>query len=438
MKKKVFLLFFVFIFLTTLVFSATITVTNPHSGQVWYKGKTYTITWVKSGSMKEIVKLRLFKKDDQGFKLRITDSTENDGSFEWTVPATVADGSYYIRVKTIDNAVYDDGDLFEIKDKKFDNNSGINGSTNNIGLRRPHYSVLMKISIISPSKSSEWKEGNTMKISWDDKYTKGKKVNIELYDYTGKRLIKTIQKNWRLGNAFKWTIPKLEDTSTLNRQFRIKITTSDKSAEGMSDNFHISRNIVKKTIIIPYDDIQPKWKGFRQFNILCNPSRSDYVSWKGIKGTAIVGYENSYREWGVSCFFKQHESLRSYIHFNLNQLPKNIMIISAVLNLEVVKDVYLAPGEVAHRPTETSLGRIVALTSPLTNAFSLNGNDIYTTDYDNLKIIKVPITKTVINWRKGKNYGLVLISRDEAFHKTKEINIFYFKPSLKVVYFESE
>ena len=438
MRKKLFLLFVVAIFLTTLGFSATITVTNPHTGQVWYKGKTYTITWIKAGSMKGVVKIRLFKKDDQGFKLRIADSAPNNGNYKWTVPTNLVNGFYYIRVKTVDNLVYDNGDLFEIKGKELNYNLGANGSTKNISIRRPHYSIPMKISIFTPSKSSEWKEGNIMKINWDDKYTKGKKVNIELYDYTGKRLIRTIQKNWLLGNAYKWTIPKLEDTSTLNRQFRIKVITSDKSAEGMSGIFHISKNIVKKIVIIPYDVIQPKWKGFRQFNIICNPSRSDYVSWKGVEGTAIVGYENSYREWGLNCFFKQHESLRSYIHFNLNQLPKNIMIISAVLNLEVVKYVYVAPGEVAHQPTETSLGRIVALTSPLANAFSLSGNDIYTTNYDNLKIIKVPITKTVINWRKGKNYGIVLISRDEAFHKTKEINIFYFKPSLKVVYFENK
>ena len=441
MKKRILLFFLGGVFILTLAYSQSITVISPNGGENWVIGNTYIVRWNSSG-ISGTVGIKLFQNGKSlGY---IAQNVPNTGSYSWTIGSLIGVGPisagdhYQIQVKKSGVAAGLSKGYFTIKSEK-DVSISLSNISKNISLNQSNRpKIIREIKIFSPNNKSNWTEGNTYRISWEKLYLKGKKVNIELYDYTGKRLIKTIQKNWWLGNAYKWTIPKLEDTSTLNRQFRIKIITSDKRAEGMSDMFHISKYIVKKTIIIPYDVIQPKWKGFRQFNIICNPSRSDYVSWKGIEGTAIVGYENSYREWGVNCFFKQHEALRSYIYFNLNQLPKNITIVSAVLNLEVVKYVYLAPGEVAHQPTETSLGRIVALTSPLANAFSLNGNDIYTTNYDNLKIIKVPITKTVINWRKGKNYGLVLISKDEAFHKTKEINIFYFKPSLKVVYLEEK
>ncbi len=111
--KKIFMFLLFAMFIVAIGYSQSITITSPHSGNCWEKGKTYTITWTKSGTMNANVKIRLYQG---GTKiLSITDSTPNNGSYGWTVPATVADGSYYIRVKTTDNAVYDDSDTFQIK-----------------------------------------------------------------------------------------------------------------------------------------------------------------------------------------------------------------------------------------------------------------------------------------------------------------------------------
>ena len=91
---------------------ASITITSPSSGTSWKKGTTYTITWTKSGNMNSRVKIRLYQGNTK--VLRIADSTANDGSYSWTVPGSLQNGQYRIRVKTIDNQVYDDSDSFEI------------------------------------------------------------------------------------------------------------------------------------------------------------------------------------------------------------------------------------------------------------------------------------------------------------------------------------
>ncbi len=123
MRKKVLLLVVVISFLAITAYSGTITIKSPRTGDVWYKGKTYTIKWDKSGQMNSRVKIRLYRGNM--VILNITDSTENDGSFSWKVLTALPDGNYVVRVKTIDNKIFDDSDNFKIL-KEFSNISGIN------------------------------------------------------------------------------------------------------------------------------------------------------------------------------------------------------------------------------------------------------------------------------------------------------------------------
>jgi hypothetical protein len=96
----------------------SITVTNPHTGDIWYKGDTKTITWTKTGTMDSNVKISLRDSTSTTNILDITNSTLNDGNFSWEIPTLVTPGNYVIRVRTMDNEVYGDSELFSIK-KKF-------------------------------------------------------------------------------------------------------------------------------------------------------------------------------------------------------------------------------------------------------------------------------------------------------------------------------
>ncbi|MEN8155072.1 MAG: Ser-Thr-rich GPI-anchored membrane family protein, partial [Acidobacteriota bacterium] len=95
--------------------AAGILVASPSTNNVLKRGSEYTISWTLTGAQNANVKLRVFQGAVQ--ILNITDSTPNDGSYTWTVPADMTMGNdLVIRVKAIDNLVSDDSGLLTIED----------------------------------------------------------------------------------------------------------------------------------------------------------------------------------------------------------------------------------------------------------------------------------------------------------------------------------
>ena len=81
-----------------------IAVTDPAAGARWMRGTTQTINWTKSGTQADTVKIQLFR--DTTKVSDITLSTENDGTFDWAIPANLtARTGYTIRVTTTDGKV---------------------------------------------------------------------------------------------------------------------------------------------------------------------------------------------------------------------------------------------------------------------------------------------------------------------------------------------
>ena len=77
-----------------------ITVTSPNGGETWIKGTTQTITWTDNISGN--VKIRLFKGSTVA--AIIAASTPSNGSFDWTVSTSLADGdNYKVEVRSLDN-----------------------------------------------------------------------------------------------------------------------------------------------------------------------------------------------------------------------------------------------------------------------------------------------------------------------------------------------
>lgn len=111
--------FFAILFMlaATGVSAQRITVTSPGSGDVLRPGQDLTVTWTTSGEMDDRVRIRLWKGTG-GAARRVhdfSDDTANDGEHACTLPASLAAGDdYFVRVITVDEAVYDDGSLFSI------------------------------------------------------------------------------------------------------------------------------------------------------------------------------------------------------------------------------------------------------------------------------------------------------------------------------------
>ena len=90
--------------------TTTFAVTLPNGGESWQQHSTYDITW-GTGTIggEVIIELRTGSGTTGSTALEIAAETNNDGSYSWEIPYTVATGSdYSIRIRSkIDSETVD-------------------------------------------------------------------------------------------------------------------------------------------------------------------------------------------------------------------------------------------------------------------------------------------------------------------------------------------
>lgn len=111
--KRLWLCLLVFAFLPVSLAAQRIRVTNPGAGVSWGRGASHEITWTRTGEMDSNVRIVLLRADGTNVG-RIVNTTPNDGSYTWEIPADTEPGSYKIRVVTVDGAVRDTSADFTI------------------------------------------------------------------------------------------------------------------------------------------------------------------------------------------------------------------------------------------------------------------------------------------------------------------------------------
>ncbi len=96
----------------SIVKDCKLSVQSPNGGEKWYIGDTHAIEW-NPGVSDDDVKIYLFKEKEQ-IMMRITAETDNNGSYIWIVPDTLAEGSdYRIYVKSyFDESIADESDAY--------------------------------------------------------------------------------------------------------------------------------------------------------------------------------------------------------------------------------------------------------------------------------------------------------------------------------------
>jgi hypothetical protein len=90
----------------------SITVTSPREGETLAFGQVCMITWTSSGNLPDKVIIRLRRAGSPASEpavLTIAAETANDGSFSWAVPASLAAGSYFVRIKATDAVAANSG-----------------------------------------------------------------------------------------------------------------------------------------------------------------------------------------------------------------------------------------------------------------------------------------------------------------------------------------
>jgi hypothetical protein len=97
---------------------ANIIISSPKGGDVCYANQNYEIRWSTEGISKLAnVKIELYR--GVKYTYTITSLTRNDGSYTWTIPSTIADGTNYrIKITAMNlKQTYNYSEYFTIKSK---------------------------------------------------------------------------------------------------------------------------------------------------------------------------------------------------------------------------------------------------------------------------------------------------------------------------------
>ncbi len=191
-----------------------ITLTSPNGGESWTVGTTHTIKWGYIGDCGSTVKIELLRN---GSVCRtITNSTSNDGSYDWTAAQCGSyETGYKIRVSDNSSSEYDDSDSsFDIPDEV----------------------IPCNITVTDPSSGDNWNKGTEETIRWNHTGG-GSYVKIELYK--GPSYQCTISSSTLNDGAYPWIVDDCNGGGGEN--YRVKITnTSDTDCLDYSDQFKIS------------------------------------------------------------------------------------------------------------------------------------------------------------------------------------------------------
>lgn len=89
-----------------------ISVTNPGEGDVYANGSTLPITWTWAGPFRD-VKIQL-STDNGATYTSIIDQTDNDGSYDWVIPSTIASSTCRIKISTLNGSTFGISGVFTI------------------------------------------------------------------------------------------------------------------------------------------------------------------------------------------------------------------------------------------------------------------------------------------------------------------------------------
>ena len=189
--------------------NASITVSEPNGGELWFTGATETIRWT-SVDVPGNVKIELYKGNS--FHGTVVSNAENDGVYAWNISEGIeAATNFKIKITWVDyTSVYDYSDESFTIESTVDDNS---------------------ITVTDPNGGESWLIGAFETIRWTSVDVPGN-VKIELYE--GNNLKETIVASTNNDGVYTWEI---SDGIEPGSNFKIKITWVDNtSVYDYSDN----------------------------------------------------------------------------------------------------------------------------------------------------------------------------------------------------------
>lgn len=194
----------------------SITVTSPNGGENWQVGSVHDITWT-SENFSGNVKIE-YSTDGGSYWIQVVASTEDDGTYSWTVPNTPTTQG---RVKISDAATGTPSDM----------------SDNNFTI-----SVVPTISVTSPNGGESWCVGSNHNITWTSTGTIAN-VKLEYSTDSGSNWI-TIVASTPNDGTHSWMIP---NTPSANSLVRVSEATTGTPSDVSNAVFTIAPQVITVT-----------------------------------------------------------------------------------------------------------------------------------------------------------------------------------------------
>jgi hypothetical protein len=187
----------------------SITVTSPNGGEDWIVASSHTITWTSTGSIAS-VQIQ-YSTNNGGSWTTITSSTNNDGSYSWTVPDAPST-QCLVRVRDTDGSPSDTS----------------NGNFSISAAAAP------SITVTSPNGGENWTVGSSHNITWT---STGSITDVQIqYSTNSGGSWTTITASTSNDGSYSWTIP---DANSSHCLVRVRDTDGSPSDTG-NNTFTIS------------------------------------------------------------------------------------------------------------------------------------------------------------------------------------------------------
>lgn len=300
----------------------SITVVYPNGGEVWEKGKSYSIKWASrnySGSLK--IRLKGIASNNAESWYQVGENIPNKGSFSFTVPNNVVEGKKYkIFIMTQDEQVQDQTDGY-------------------FGISLP-----MSITVKEPNGGELWELGKTYTIEWTSTNLTGNiKVRIKRSTPEGTGIWYPVAGNVPNNGIYYYTVPANLPTGN-EATYKVCISTMDEAVQDLSDGYFklINKNI-EITALGDYPrDREPGWSDECQG--VTTDGRHWYISqrgwlWKfpvsfdlntGIsadnlpQGVVRVGIPKELKDWGCN-HFGDGDYFEGILAFPIDGGPKPVI-----------------------------------------------------------------------------------------------------------------
>ena len=200
----------------------SIKVLYPNGGEIWEKGKQYTIRWESKGGSGN-VKIMLKWGHGSGGWYKVSESAVNSGSYNYTVPKTgigQEGGQFKIYIITSDESIKDASDRpFSIETRAT--------------LAKDVPKALPMIKVIYPNGGETWVTGSKYTVKWTSQALGGN-VKIMLKWGTGSEGWYPLTDSTPNTGSYQYKIPEI-GIGRQGNQFKIYVLSKDGSVQDASD-----------------------------------------------------------------------------------------------------------------------------------------------------------------------------------------------------------